>query len=66
MRFLPNNMQFTLAIVHIFWHIIDVQRGQDGPAPHTQKEKKMKLQIIALILQLITLVALVANIVHHW
>jgi hypothetical protein len=26
----------------------------------------MKLQIIALALQIITMVALIANIIHHW
>lgn len=63
--FLHIFMQFCLDKVHSFMQYYRCAQGAGWSRP-AQKEKEMKLQIIALILQIITVVALVSNIVHHW
>lgn len=46
--------------------IISCIASRDGMVPPRTGGKAMKLQIFAITLQIITVVALVANIVHHW
>lgn len=34
--------------------------------PPRTKEKEMKLQIVSLILQVVVVIVLIVNIIHHW
>ena len=51
-------------ILHNFVHI-ERTKGRDGSALQSE-DNSMKLQVLAIILQLVTVAALCANIVHHW
>ncbi len=40
--------------------------GDGWSAPNVEGEKGVRLQIVALILQVLVAVALITNIIHHW
>ncbi|MDQ7262248.1 hypothetical protein NM680_10630 [Paracoccus sp. PS-1] len=61
-------VQFFL-VSHCFPSPIGAYRKHEGDgwsAPNVEGEKGVRLQIVALILQVLVAVALIANIIHHW